>query len=94
MPALAAYAESFSRWAEAVEMVQGEGMMAVGGKTGHLYQNAYVGMASTAMKQMMNIATEFGMTPSSRVRVTVEKGTSAKGDGNSYERWKSGEQTS
>jgi P27 family predicted phage terminase small subunit len=91
MPALAAYAESFARWAEAVEKIEGEGMMAVGSKNGHLYQNGYVGIANSAMKQMMSIATEFGMTPSSRARVSVPTNKPLKGGGNAYDAWKNGE---
>jgi len=85
--ALAAYADAFSTWAEAVEQIKNNGYMAVGEKNGHLYQNPYVGMKNQAMEKMMKIATEFGMTPSSRSRVSGTK-QSAKDKGNAYEQWK------
>ena len=97
MPALAAYAETFARWGEAVEMVRSEGMMAVSNLNGHLYQSAYLNVANAAMKEMMRVAVEFGMTPSSRSRI-VASGVGGKkkagAAGNPYEEWKSGNQAS
>jgi P27 family predicted phage terminase small subunit len=38
--------------------------------TGAVYQNPYLAVANRAMKQMRDFLTEFGMTPSSRSRVS------------------------
>jgi P27 family predicted phage terminase small subunit len=38
--------------------------------TGAIYQNPYLAVANRAMKQMRDFLTEFGMTPSSRSRVS------------------------
>ena len=84
---LAAYADAFSTWAEAVEQIKNNGYMAVGEKNGHLYQNPYVGMKNQAMEKMIKIAAEFGMTPSSRSRVVAVKPSKEKA-GNAYEQWK------
>jgi P27 family predicted phage terminase small subunit len=38
--------------------------------TGTFYQNPFLAVANRAMKQMRDFLTEFGMTPSSRSRVS------------------------
>jgi len=85
--ALAAYSDAFSTWAESVEQIKNNGYMAVG-RNGNLYQNPYVGMKNQAMEKMMKIAVEFGMTPSSRTRITGTKQPDSSKKGNAYEQWK------
>ena len=42
--------------------------------TGTVQQNPVVGMLNVSTREMMKIATEFGLTPSSRARVNVPRG--------------------
>lgn len=42
--------------------------------TGTLQQNPVIGMLNVSTREMMKIATEFGLTPSSRARVNVPRG--------------------
>jgi P27 family predicted phage terminase small subunit len=83
---LAAYADAFSTWADAVDKIKSEGYMLTG-KNGNFYQNPYVGMKNQAMEKVIKIAAEFGMTPSSRSRVSAAK-PPEKNAGNAYEQWK------
>jgi len=68
--ALAAYCVKYSEWVEATGMVKDKGMI-LSGKNG-AYTNPAVWIAAKALKQMIAIGTEFGMTPSSRSRIKVE----------------------
>jgi P27 family predicted phage terminase small subunit len=68
--ALAAYCQAWARWIEAEAGIRDEGMVITTEK-GNLIQSPYVGIANQSMKQMRAFLVEFGMTPSSRSRVSV-----------------------
>lgn len=69
--ALAAYCQAYSRWAAAEVQLRAEGLI-VDSPNGYPMQSPYLAIATGAMKQMLAIMTEFGMTPSSRARVGGE----------------------
>ena len=68
--ALAAYAQSYGRWAQAERELS---LMALTVSTtnGNDIQNPLVGIANKAKADMVRYAAEFGMTPSARSRVTA-----------------------
>lgn len=75
---LAGYCQAYARWVQAERAIQrmSERDMLTGGlmiKTtnGNAIQNPLVGTANKALELMMKAATEFGMTPSSRSRITA-----------------------
>jgi len=68
--ALAAYCQAYARWREAEEKVIQEGDVIETPK-GFIIQSPYVGMANRAMELILKILAEFGMTPSSRSRISV-----------------------
>ncbi|MEN6325801.1 MAG: phage terminase small subunit P27 family [Syntrophomonas sp.] len=74
---LAAYCQAFGRWVEAEKLIKKEGLTFESDK-GNIIQRPEVGIASTAMKQMVTFAAEFGMTPSSRSNIKVEEVEDAK----------------
>jgi P27 family predicted phage terminase small subunit len=69
-PALSAYCVCWARWIEAEDSVRSEGPVVLT-KTGYPIQSPWLAIAVNAMKQMISILTEFGMTPSSRARINV-----------------------
>ena len=77
--ALAAYCQAYGRWVEAEAAIRRIGLLA---KTtsGNVIQNPLVGIANRAMELMYRFMTEFGMTPSSRSRLSVEPGVGARRD--------------
>jgi P27 family predicted phage terminase small subunit len=75
--ALAMYCEAFARWRVAMDALQREGPIYTA-KNGFPSQSAYLTIANTAFDQMRKMLIEFGMTPSSRSRVT--KAPSDDGD--------------
>ena len=72
--ALAAYCGAYALWAEATEAIQKYGSM-VKSPSGYPIQSPYVSIANRQTEIMMRIASEFGLTPASRSRI------SAPGDG-------------
>lgn len=68
--ALAAYCAAWSRWAKAERQVAKEGLTFIS-PNGHVTQHPAVGIANTALTTMHKFLTEFGMTPGSRGRVSV-----------------------
>ena len=72
--ALGAYCQAYGRWVMAetelakVEMVRET-------SKGTLVQSPLVGIANKAANDMVKFAAEFGMTPSSRTRLSVDKKT-------------------
>ncbi len=68
---LAMYCQAWGRWVEAEEQVKKHGAVVKTAK-GNLIQNPYLAIANRAMKQLQSLASDFGMTPSSRSRVTVQ----------------------
>lgn len=70
--ALAAYCEMYAIWASAIKHLQREGMV-VSSKRGEPMRNPYLKIANDAHDRMVKMLTEFGMTPSSRTRVSATK---------------------
>jgi len=70
--ALAAYCTAFARWAEAEAMIVKSGPV-LKSEGGGLYQNPYLSIANRSIDQLIKIGSEFGLTPSSRTRLKVEK---------------------
>ena len=68
--ALAAYAQSYGRWAQA-ERELSFMTLTVSTSNGNAIQNPLVGIANKAKADMVRYAVEFGMTPSARSRVTA-----------------------
>jgi len=68
--ALASYCESYGRWRQAEEDLADSGLL-LKNTGGNVIQNPLVGIANQAQRDMVKILVEFGMTPSSRSRVTV-----------------------
>lgn len=66
--ALAAYCVAYSRWRQAEELLESEGLV-TSTTNGNVIQNPLVGVANKAMELMHKFLTEFGMTPSARSRV-------------------------
>lgn len=78
---LAAYCMAFSRWVRAEQDLEKiakldpatHGAM-IKTSNGNAIQNPLVGVASTARRDMHRLATEFGMTPSSRATLSSGRG--------------------
>jgi P27 family predicted phage terminase small subunit len=70
--ALAAYCVAYALWAEAVEQTQKYGVM-VKSPTGYPIQSPYVSIANRQTEIMMRIASEFGLTPASRSRISAPR---------------------
>lgn len=68
--ALALYCQAYGRWVEAEAKAVEHGLV-VKTTNGNAIPNPYLGVANKAAKQMLEILVEFGMTPSSRTRVTA-----------------------
>ena len=70
MAAFAAYCQSYARWKEAQEHIDSEGSTFETDK-GYQQQTPWVGIANTNQKLMLQAASEFGLTPSSRSRIVA-----------------------
>jgi len=71
--ALAMYAQAFATWRNAVlEMAKTGPVMT--GKAGNLVKHPHFRIADTAYNQMRQMLAEFGMTPSSRTRISADGG--------------------
>lgn len=70
---LAAYCVAYGRWVEAETALEGQELVLTSEKGG-VYQNPLVGVARSAMKDMVAIGREFGMGPSARSRIRVPEG--------------------
>lgn len=68
--ALAGYCALFSRWQECESKIKKEGMVFVTDKRNAIH-HPYAAIASKSLDQMKAFLTEFGMTPSSRTRISV-----------------------
>ena len=66
----AAYCQSYARWREANEHLEHEGSVCYT-KNGFEQPSAWVGIANTNQKLMMQAAAEFGLTPSVRSRLVA-----------------------
>jgi len=81
--ALAAYCQAYARWVEAEKGIKKSGLI-VKTKDGNIIQSPLVGIANTAMKLVHKFLIEFGMTPSSRSRISVDKDNSSQDKAESY----------
>lgn len=71
--ALAAYAVAYERWVKANAGIEEHSLVLVVGENCYMQQSPYVAIANAAAKEMKSFLTEFGMTPSARSRLRVEK---------------------
>ncbi len=69
---LAAYCSAYGLWLEAVAAIQKHGAM-VKSPSGFPMQSPYMAVANKQIEIMIRIAAEFGLTPSSRSRVSAGK---------------------
>jgi P27 family predicted phage terminase small subunit len=72
--ALATYCQCYARWCEAEEEIRRTGTVIKTTK-GQPMLSPFLKVANIALQQLMRMLVEFGMSPSSRSRVTVAKGT-------------------
>lgn len=70
--ALVAYCETYATWADATQKVRKTGAVLKKGN-GDLYRNPFLRVANDAQDRMIKLMAEFGMTPSSRTRVSARK---------------------
>ena len=68
--ALALYCQAYGRWVDAEKKLKITGMV-ISTTNGNIIQSPYVGIANKAMAACHNYLKEFGMTPSSRTKVTA-----------------------
>jgi P27 family predicted phage terminase small subunit len=70
--ALAAYCQTYGRWVDAETKAAEKGLI-VKTTAGNVIQNPYIGIANKALEHMYRFLTEFGLTPSSRTRLSAPK---------------------
>lgn len=70
--ALAAYCQAYANWVEAEQHLQEEGRVMVF-PSGYSQISPWATVAKNALAEMKAFMTEFGMTPSSRSRIHVDK---------------------
>lgn len=70
--ALAGYCRSFATWVDAMANLDKHGTL-IKSKSGFPMQSPYLTIANKAMAEMRKWLCEFGMTPSSRTRLTVDE---------------------
>ena len=77
---LAMYCEAFQRWRRAVKHIAEHGPV---DKTenGYAVQSPYVAIANSAAETMRKMLLEYGMSPASRSKVTVDKKKGSDRDG-------------
>jgi len=68
--ALALYCQTYSRWVQAEASVSDFGLL-VATDSGSVKQNPAVAIAQQSVKTLHRLLVEFGLTPSSRSRLTV-----------------------
>ena len=71
--ALAAYCQAYGRWVSAEKGIESKGLL-VKTTNGNVIQSPLVGIANKSLLIMHKFLVEFGMTPSSRSRITVGEG--------------------
>lgn len=69
--ALSMYCDAWARWVDANEKLQKFGPVFKSPKSGFPILSPYVAVASQAFEQMRRLLCEFGMTPSSRSRISA-----------------------
>lgn len=70
--ALAMYCETLATWKRAEGQVRAKGEV-VKTTNGNIIQNPYLAIANRAKRDALVLMREFGMTPSARTRISVEK---------------------
>jgi P27 family predicted phage terminase small subunit len=75
--AVAGYCEHYEQWVNASAQVRKFGTV-IKSPNGYPVQSPYLGIMNTALSEMRKFMTEFGMTPSSRSRVSSNKDNNAK----------------
>jgi P27 family predicted phage terminase small subunit len=70
VPALALCCQAYGRWVDAEKQLGKTGMV-IKTTNGNLVNSPYLNIANTAMRDCYNYLREFGMTPSSRTKVTA-----------------------
>lgn len=70
--ALAGYCQAYARWRAAEEIIKREGLT-VTTESGYVMPHPAVKIAEKSMQLLRAFATEFGLTPSSRARMTLPK---------------------
>lgn len=71
--AIAAYCQSYSRWVQAEASIKKYGLMIASKDKKSLIKSPYLKISDDAKDRMLRIGLEFGLTPSSRSRVSVTK---------------------
>ena len=79
MAAFASYCQAYARWKEAEEFLTQHGTV-VQTPSGYWQQLPQVSIAQTYNKIMTKIATEFGLTPSSRSRIVANDDEKSRED--------------
>ena len=79
MTAFAGYCQSYARWQEAEEFITKHGAI-VKTPSGYWQQVPQVSIAQTYLRIMNRFCEQFGLTPASRSRLTVDNGNSDDGD--------------
>lgn len=77
MAALAAYCTLYGRWIEAETTVRKEGLIILS-PNGYPQQSPHLQIANRCLDQMKTYLVEFGMTPSSRTRISVNSSESSE----------------
>ena len=81
LSALEGYCKSYSRWREAEQqMDKAKSTIMKTGKTGYLQQLPQIAISQKYLKLCKEFMTEFGMTPSSRSRMTLPSDTKLDDD--------------
>jgi P27 family predicted phage terminase small subunit len=75
--ALAGYCQSYARWYEAEVAIRRDGMIMTTA-TGYQQQTPAVGIARQALSDMRAFASEFGLSPAARTRISVKPAEGAK----------------
>lgn len=69
--ALAAYCKAYSRWRQAEDIVERSQTLVFKTKSGYIQQLPHISIAQTYLKIVNALAAEFGLTPSSRTRLSI-----------------------
>ena len=81
--ALALYADAFATWKDARDRVAASAMV-IRTRNGNAIQNPYLGIQNQAAKRMHQLMVEFGMTPSSRMRIGIDSKDEGGDSGSGY----------
>jgi len=79
MASLAAYCQSYGRWAQAETDLKDQGLT-ITTTNGNIIQNPLVGIANQAMEHMRKHLANFGMSPADRAKVSAAEGDKKKSD--------------